>query len=302
MKVFVFGASGIIGQHMLLNKPTGVIPYFFRGSKADYSIGSSTDPHGPFLSFNTGSDSVITPLVAERPDVIVNLAGENRVDVVEQNPELSRYVNVLFPASLANLSTHKLVNARLIQVSTQGVFSGENPTYSPNDTPHPVTEYGKQKLEAEQQVLKYSNGTIARVTFVLGVRPFQRIGRVNPLEQMFTDLDQKQVNDRWFSPAFANDVARQLWRLVLEPSKETVVHIGEPVRLSRYDIAMKVAELMQMTKDGKYPNLQAVSHETFKGIAPRPRDTTWANGALYSNKFEDNLISAFMDWKKYGLK
>jgi len=285
IKVVVFGAGGIIGQHMFLSKPVWAEAYFTRKRTSEHWIG-----------FNSDIDDPIEFLNQINPDVIVNLSGENRVDVVEANPDLFENINVNFVKSISEWSD--LNNCYLIQCSSQGVFSGDNPRYSPLDIPHPITEYGKHKRRAELIALELANSEVNRLTFVLGVRPFQAIGRKNPLEDIFEKKNQLQVNDRFFSPVFASDCANILWSRVENHScsDAKIFHIGNPIRCSRFSIA---ADAKYYSHGSLNTNIQPVSHEYFIGIAKRPYDTTWDyHTSKYQSSYEDGLLNSFIEWSK----
>ena len=91
MKVVVFGASGIIGQHMRLAVPQGITPVWMR---------RKADPlhRGLDLTDDAAREAF---LLQEKPDVIVNLAGESNTDKVEREPEKYWPINVQLPAALA---------------------------------------------------------------------------------------------------------------------------------------------------------------------------------------------------------
>lgn len=273
MRVVVTGAGGVIGQHMMITCPPQIDALYCRTQEALGFRGVNLEDTAATLQF----------LETSQPDVIINLAGENRVDTVEAAPHRYEQLNVLVPDMLAEWCD--MNDKHIIQVSTQGVFSGENPTYHPYALPNPITEYGRQKAEAEYLVQTYHNWTIARLTFVLGLRPFG-LGRVNPVESMLSTDEQLQVNDRWFSPCFAKDGAKQLWMLAATKTKG-IHHIGTPVRVSRYEIA---SALMQSLSAGAMGyKIMGVSHNHFPGIAPRPKDTTWAADALHDMSFSDGI-------------
>jgi dTDP-4-dehydrorhamnose reductase len=285
-KVLVLGAGGIIGQHLLISCPDWVNGIFTRKTKE----------YGPWISFNTESDNIIDFLDSIKPDVIINLAGENRVDIVESEPSRYYTVNVRLPQMLSDWAS--MNKCYLIQCSSQGVFSGNNPTYSPNNTPNPITHYGRQKVLSEKAVLPIENSEIARFTFVLGVRPFQNVGRRNPLEDMIENSRQQQVNDRFFSPLFVKDCAEILWERVKHrnSNNEKIVHLGSPIRCSRFTIA---TDLKSCLNGRINPVIEPVPHEYFAGIAPRPIDTTWnTSQCIYESSYEDGLISCFEEWNK----
>jgi dTDP-4-dehydrorhamnose reductase len=211
----------------------------------------------------------------------VNLAGESRTDEVERDPNAYRYINAQAPAQLVVWCDRN--EAHLIHVSTQAVFDGTAPPYGPDSETNPINAYGRQKKEAECHVRKYANWTIVRPTFVLGTRPLG-IGRVNPLETMLTATEQQQVDDRHFSPLFASDAAESIWKLVESRPKRTTVHLGIPQRVSRYDIAMLAAPSGATVKP--------VQHDSFAGIAPRPKDTTYTDGAWHCRNLVQGIEEA----------
>ena len=154
---------------------------------------------------------------------------------------------------------------RLVQISSQAVWSGKYPPYPAvlENVDGPVNAYGKQKRDAELGVLA-RGGTIVRLSFILGIRPLPHVGRKNPLEAMIAG-QSPQVSDRWFSPLMAMDAARAIWDEVLKPSGKLIIQCGIPERWSRYEVAKLVN-----------PEVVACSHDDFPGIAPRPVDTTYA--------------------------
>jgi dTDP-4-dehydrorhamnose reductase len=263
----VTGAAGIIGQWMMLTRPRGIDAIFARRSEG-----------GPYLQLDLETTEGWAQLDHLAPDVIVNLAGENRVDVVEKNPLHYKTINQDVPGALAEWCRNH--GARMIQVSTQGVFSGQNPPYGPKDEPDPIHHYGRQKAQAEADVLA-EGGDVARLTFVIGIRPFGAVGRQNPLERMFELRDELQVYDHRFSIAEAHDSAVTLWDYAVDqtPDRPNLIHIGGTEPVSRYDLAQLVAPGFS----------QPVSADFFDSLTPRPPDTTWSDDVFYDGTFDPAL-------------
>lgn len=276
MKILILGASGIIGQHMRLCCPPGITPIYVRRTADPLHVGLD-------LTDSAARDAF---LERERPDVIINLAGESNTDVVERDPERYREINQRVPAYLCDWC-HKN-NAQLVHVSTQAVFSGNNPPYGPDSIKEPINKYGEQKAWAEISLSGFRCVTIVRPTFVLGVRPLPHVGRANPIEQMLDVSQRKQVNDRWFSVSFARDVAAALWKAAIE-RPGGIIHVGLPDKLSRFDIA-----------DFLRSNIEPVKHDSFIGITPRPIDTSYAGNAA-PGALEAGLGDCASDWgaRKY---
>ena len=91
--------------------------------------------------------SVRGALEKVKPDAVVNCIGivKQRDEAKQAIPSIQ--VNALFPHQLADLCQE--VNTRLLQISTDCVFSGLRGEYTEADTPDPVDLYGRSKLLGE---------------------------------------------------------------------------------------------------------------------------------------------------------
>ena len=236
IKVVVVGAGGVIGQHLAISVPPFVEAVFTRLHGG--GIYRELDLCGDFGKRLAGWE----------PDVVVNLAGENSVDKVEADPEKYAPINLKAVAYLVNWCED--TQTRLIHISSQAALGQ-------------VNEYGKQKRSAEFIVRTFQGGLTLRPTFVLGVRPFPGVGRENPAEWILAGKEQYSVYDRFFSASFVWDVAEAIWTAVLEPGTVSPIQVGNPERMSRLSVALRL---------GADP--KPVEHNSL-GIAPRSLDTTY---------------------------
>ena len=150
MKVLVVGASGMIGSTVLR----------VLSEKSDWEVfGSVRDINVQrFFSAEIGErliasvdvehpDLLVKVLDQVRPDVVVNCAGLTKHKPEADDPLVSIPINTLMPHRLAGLC--KLVDARLIHVSTDCVFSGEKGGYLESDFADARDVYGKSKALGE---------------------------------------------------------------------------------------------------------------------------------------------------------
>jgi len=82
---------------------------------------------------------------------------------------LSSFFNEFFKCSeeLAKICKEKNIN--FIFISTNYVFDGKSPPYSPNASTNPVNDYGAQKVEAESKILRVlPSATILRISLQYG--------------------------------------------------------------------------------------------------------------------------------------
>ena len=86
-------------------------------------------------------------LTAARPDLVVNCIGAVKQLATGRDPVEAIRINSLFPHQLAALCSE--CEARLIQISTDCVFSGERGGYREEDAPDASDVYGRSKLLGE---------------------------------------------------------------------------------------------------------------------------------------------------------
>jgi dTDP-4-dehydrorhamnose reductase len=314
MKVLILGASGIIGQHLRRWQPGGDVEPLYT-SRQHLPWGDSVKK-----DFQTDAD-VEKFCDKHDPDVIINLIGENRPDLVELDPGIkSWFSNVEIPLALKRWIEKR--QRWLIHVSTQAVYGGlRAPYYSgpvlSADVDPPVNTYGKQKLKAEHLLMLRERETqviIVRLTFILGIRPFPDLGRTNPLEMMYDDYDKqlvaKQVTDRMFSPCFANDAAAFLWQLVgtlhhLEPlldrflTRKRYFNIGLPMQVTRAAVSIMAQANLRKHRAAAYQGaVDPVKHaRAFPKAAKRPHDTTFNSDAVHDETWEEALNTTTAEWR-----
>lgn len=105
---------------------------------------------------------------AIHPQVIVNAAAYTAVDKAESEVELCHRINAEAPGILAEEA--RVIGAWLVHYSTDYVFDGMKASpYSEDDTPSPLSVYGKSKLAGDAAVAAATEAhTILRVSWVYG--------------------------------------------------------------------------------------------------------------------------------------
>lgn len=92
----------------------------------------------------------------QQPDVIINCAAYNAVDACEHEWDTAYRINAIGPRNLAIASRE--TGAKLIHISTDYVFEGNaDRPYTEFDDVHPVSAYGKTKLEGERFVRQFAD-------------------------------------------------------------------------------------------------------------------------------------------------
>jgi dTDP-4-dehydrorhamnose reductase len=146
VKVLVLGANGMIGHVMfrVLSEHKDWIVFGTERTRTASQAGSATPSKNLLTGIDLTCVDTLTKLFGHvAPDVVVNCAGLTKHLADSGDPLKALPINALLPHRLADLCL--LLNARLIHVSTDCVFSGEKGNYSETDRPDAIDVYGKSK-------------------------------------------------------------------------------------------------------------------------------------------------------------
>ena len=92
-------------------------------------------------------------VLAHQPDWVLNAGAYTAVDRAEAEPDLAQAINAGAPRAFAEALARISDSSRLLQISTDFVFSGEQGhPYRPEDPCNPMSSYGASKAAGEQAV------------------------------------------------------------------------------------------------------------------------------------------------------
>ena len=100
------------------------------------------------------------------PDYVIHTAAFTDVDTCEIEPQRAWDVNALGTKNVAEACEEH--GAKLIYISTDYVFDGEDGPYSEEAPTHPINVYGESKLAGEGFALNSSVNAVARVCVLYG--------------------------------------------------------------------------------------------------------------------------------------
>lgn len=149
MKALIFGATGMLGHKLFQVLSEQMAVWATIRSETPPSLPSNLLPTRNMITRVVAEDlgSVKRVLDISNPNVVINALG-----IVKQRDEAKKavpsiLVNSLFPHQLADICLERGI--RLVQISTDCVFSGLRGNYSEIDNPDPVDLYGRSKLLGE---------------------------------------------------------------------------------------------------------------------------------------------------------
>lgn len=250
-KILITGADGLVGSRfveLFSDKYDLLTPHY---TQLDITSESEVSKFGENNDF----------------DFLIHLAAYTNVDKAETEPDLVKKLNVEGTKNIFELAKSK--NAKLIHISTDFVFDGNNPPFDEKSVPNPNGVYGVTKYEAEKIISDF--GSIIRICF-----PYRKtfepkkdfVRTLSGLLKAGTTL--KMVTDSTITPTFIDDIAYGLDQLLHLPNKK-IVHLVGSKSYSPFDAALLIAK-----KVGA--NLDLVQKTTFAefytGKAPRPQFST----------------------------
>jgi dTDP-4-dehydrorhamnose reductase len=224
---------------------------------------------------------VKTYFFSNKFDYVVNCAAYTAVDKAESDRETAEKLNAEAVRYLAKATASQ--KATLIHISTDYVFSGEEPAPRKEDDPvAPLGIYGKTKLQGEQYAQKFNSKTyIIRTAWLYS--PFGN-NFVKTMLKLFKEKEEINViNDQKGSPTNALDLAEAILSIIQKDigaygiyhySNEgecTWYQFSEEIKkLSKSDIKINpvsTSEYPTPAKRPKYSLLDKIKTKTTFGIS-----------------------------------
>lgn len=220
-------------------------------------------------------------------DIVINFAAYNQVDMAEKEPLKALEINYLGIKNL--IEACKIHHTTCIHFSTDFVFNGKKKTpYTENDTPLPLSVYGKSKLLGDIALL---NSEIPY--FILRVSWLYSEHQNNFLTKILNSVKIKKeisvVTDQIGTPTSATDVAFFIKEVIDNEwyTKKGIYNFSNNGECSRFEFAKKIISFLK-------ENYSIIPCKTtdFSTIAQRP-----SYSALNKNKLESTFQYKIPNWE-----
>ena len=268
MKILITGSNGLLGQKLLHKLRQDFSVELIATSKGKNRV-SNKDGYTYFDLDITNNDAVAQLIASEKPQVVINTAAMTNVDLCEDEKKACDSLNVEAVRYLADSCA--MIDAHLIQISTDFIFDGEDGPYTEEDEPNPLSYYGLSKLKSEE-VLQAHNvkWTILRTIIVFGVG--EKLSKGNIVLWAKGALAKGDplniIDDQFRAPTLAEDLADAC---ILAAKKKAfgVFNASGKDIMSIYEIVERIAKHYGNTTE----NLNRISTATLNQTAGRPPRT-----------------------------
>jgi dTDP-4-dehydrorhamnose reductase len=260
MKIFVAGSNGLLGRELM--DRLGARHTVEGADRPELDI---ADP-----------GSTARALDAVRPAAVINAAAYTRVDQAETEREAAWRANVEGPRVLAEACARRGI--RLVHLSTDYVFDGRRPPPQPyveTDPPHPLSWYGRTKLEGERAVLTSGvRAAILRTAWLYGAHGRHFLRALAGAAAARPGQALRVVQDQWGTPTWTARLAEQIERVLIE-GLEGLFHATAEGACTWFDYACLAARA-----GGRAWTIIPCSSAEFPTPAHRPSNAILENAAL----------------------
>lgn len=260
-KVLVVGGTGLVGNAL-------VRAWTARG----HEVAAATfhcHPSPGFLRLDMQDEMAVRACLEQfRPDVVAVPAANPHVDFCETHPAETRAVNVTGTLNVARAA--KEHGAPMVFYSSDYVFDGKKGSYTEEDAPNPLNEYGRQKAETENGVLGMDPRNL--VIRTSGAYGWQWEAK-NFVLQVRTNLaagkKMRLAGDLVYNPTYAENLAAVTADLV-ESRACGIYHVVGAAAVTRYEFAVMVAKTWSLDAS----LLESVPAAVFTSPTPRPKQSS----------------------------
>lgn len=221
-------------------------------------------------------DSVASAIRETNSIIVINTAAVTNVETCESNPNLARYVNTEIARNVALACKQERV--KLVQISTDHLFSGGIPMAAESLPVSPLNIYARTKAEGETVTLDaYHSSLVLRTNFFGWGPTYRKSFSDFIIDKLRAGQAIELFEDTIFTPIsmdFLIDAAHEL----IECDAEGIFHATGEERLSKYEFGLKIASVFNLDQRLIIPSLFVVRRD----LTPRPLDLSLDNRKMCS--------------------
>lgn len=195
-----------------------------------------------------------------KPEVIIHLAALHNLKACQTEPKKSYAINCQSVKDIVYIIKKNKLNTKLIFLSSDYVFRGDQGHYTEADQPDPQTVYGQNKFEAEQAIIKnLKNYLIIRTAAIFGRGGNNFFNFI--VDSLKYNHEIEVYNDTFFTPTYIDDLLKTI-DIIIKYNHIGILHVAGNSIESRYTFAKKIAKYLgediQLIQPVKSPKDQII--------------------------------------------
>lgn len=259
-RILVTGASGQLGAYLLRElsqQKIAAVGWGHRTCRPMFGIDvrpvDITDPGQVARAFRL-----------DQPTTIIHAAAQPAVADCFRDPDRAFAVNAIGSRNVRTLGV------RVVGVSTDLVFDGENAPYDEKAVPSPLSVYGRSKAAGELEVLDSPENAVVRVSLLYGPTLIERDGFFDQqLQALRSGQPIRLFEDEWRAPLDLPSAARGLIAIARSEGNG-IFHLAGPERMSRLEMGLRMVRQLHVASS----TIVGTTRVSPELPEPRPRDTT----------------------------
>jgi dTDP-4-dehydrorhamnose reductase len=252
LRALVTGANGQLGKALVSAAPAGAVLKSLTHAELDIAEPAAVE----------------ASLRDFQANLVLNAAAFTAVDEAERQPDAAARANALGPAVLARACASR--GAWLCHVSTDYVFDGaQGRPYDTSAQPHPLSVYGRTKLEGESAIRQQlpQGSTVVRASWLYSARGGFA---ARMLALMASRPQLSMVADQVGVPTSASGLAQVLWSMSARRTPG-LWHWSDSGVASWYDFAVAIAEIaVELKLLPAAPAITPITSAEYRCAAARP--------------------------------
>lgn len=250
IKILVTGANGQLGRSFYKKHKSFTNYNFLFKDRESLDI--------------SNSDSLVSLISFEKPDIIINCAAYTAVDRAESEPDKAYEINHLAVSDLTKICSEKSI--KLIHFSTDFVFNGQSSLpYKEEDNVDPIGIYASSKSNGEKAIIESESldFCIIRTSWVYSEFAKNFVKTMLDLFKQKSEINV--INDQIGSPTYASDIVDATMYVIIN-NISGLVHYSNIGKISWYDFASTIRNL-----SGRKTTINSISTSQYPTPAKRPK-------------------------------
>lgn len=280
MKVYIIGASGLIGKNLYLTL-----------TKKYKTIGTynSNQTNKKFVKFNMKKDKIskISKEINEN-DIFIILSAYSNPGWISQNKREANDLNVL--------TTKKLIDqiiklkCKIIFMSSVEVFDGKKKYFLETDKPNPLNFYGKAKYNIEKYIQKKTKNYLILRTSWNSDKVLHGRCVIELTYNSIKKDNAKMAKDNLFSITNVKDTCSIIEKHLMSKSK--ILHIANKEKISRSILAKRIKKY-----SNNKLNFKIVKYLKIDYLEPRSKINLLKSNDEIIKKFNFKKIDSLIERK-----